>query len=59
MKILSEYFSDDNKRSSKVLYIGEKKFRVVVVDEMCANYATVFDNEEDAENYAEDWVMNK
>jgi nicotinamide riboside kinase len=57
MKLLSEYFSDDNNRIAQV-YHDKKEFVIKLVDKLKPNmdveYAVI--TEEYAESVAEDWV---
>lgn len=57
IKLLSEYFSDDNKRRATVSQdLTSKKIRVTAVSETGSAFTTMFDSEDDAEIFAEDWV---
>lgn len=57
LKLLSEYFSDDMKRRASVTQeLDTKKFRVAVVSETGTAFSTMFEVEDDAEQFAEDWV---
>lgn len=57
LKLLSEYFSEDMKRRATVtLELTTRKFRVAVVSETGSAFSTMFDVEDDAEQFAEDWV---
>ena len=57
-KEISGYFSDDQKRRSTVMYnLETKKFHVSVVSDSGTSFTSVYDTEEDAEQFAEDWVL--
>lgn len=57
MKPVSEYYSDDGQRRSSVLTRGSG-YRVATFDSYFEKLnEAYFDNLEDAENYAEDYVM--
>lgn len=57
LKLLSEYYSDDMKRRATVtLELTTKKFRVATVSDTGSAFSTMFDSEDDAEQFAEDWV---
>jgi hypothetical protein len=56
-KLLSEYSSDDEKRRATVSKdLTTKKYRVAVVSEMGTSFSSMFDDEDSAEQFAEDWV---
>lgn len=56
-KELSQYYSDDtNKKASIVKELGTKHYVVRVTSDTGSSFSTTFDNEEDAEQFAEDWV---
>ena len=57
MKLLSTYFSDDEKKKADVFRVKEKEYRVVLRDDTGTTYSVTFEAEEDAENYAESWVL--
>ena len=57
MKLISEYMSEDGKKTAKVYLIDEKAYTVVLKDDMGTHYKTVFMNLTMAENYAEDYVL--
>lgn len=57
LKLLSEYFSEDMKRRASVTQeLDSKRFRVAVVSETGTAFSTMFDTEDEAEQFAEDWV---
>jgi hypothetical protein len=57
LKLLSEYYSDDMKRRAAVaLDLTTKKIRVTTVSDTGTAFTTIFDGEDDAEQFAEDWV---
>jgi hypothetical protein len=57
-KELSEYISEDGKRRSTVLKNTEtKQFVVRATSDSGSVYTATYDSEEDAEQFAEDWVM--
>lgn len=56
-KELSQYYSDDtNKKASVVKELGTKSYIVRLTNDSGSSFSTTFDNEEDAEQFAEDWV---
>ncbi len=57
MKLLSEYMSEDGKKTAKVYFIDQKAYSVVLKDDMGTHYKTVFMNLQMAEDYAEDYVL--
>ena len=57
MKLLSTYFSDDEKKKADVFRVKEREYRVVLRDDTGTTYSVTFEAEEDAENYAESWVL--
>jgi hypothetical protein len=57
LKLLSEYFSDDMKRRSTVtMQLDTRKYRVATISENGTAFTTMFDVEDEAEQFAEDWV---
>ena len=59
LKPLSEY-TDGNRTGQVFLTEGKNRYMVLLYQaDMDYNEAQHFNNEEDAENCAEDWVMNK
>jgi hypothetical protein len=57
MKLLSTYYSNDEKKKAEVFFVSEYNYRVVVRDGSGSYFSTTFANEESAENYAESWVL--
>lgn len=57
MKLLSEYMSDNEKRTAKVFYESKELYTVITKDDMGNHYRTSFLNMQKAEDYAEDWVL--
>ncbi len=56
-KELSEYFSDtSNKRASVVKELGTNNYIVRAINDSGSVFSTTFNTEDDAEQYAEDWV---
>jgi hypothetical protein len=56
-KQLSEYYSDDTKkRASVIKEIGTNKYIVKLINDSGSVFSATFDNEDDAEGYAEEWV---
>jgi hypothetical protein len=59
IKIISEYLSDDGKRTSTVYKVLEDgDYRVSVKNESGSNFSSSFDSVDTAEDFAEDWVKN-
>lgn len=58
MKLLSEFISDNGKRKAKV-YVVDGTFYVSADTETGTTYRADFHNEQSAENFAEDWVLQK
>lgn len=57
-KELTTYFSDDQKRRSTVLFnLETKQFHVTVISDSGTSFTSVYDKEEDADQFAEDWVL--
>lgn len=57
-KELSTYFSKDQRRRSTVLFnLETKQFHVTVTSDSGTSFNSVYDTEEDAEQFAEDWVL--
>lgn len=57
MKLLSTYFSDDQMRTAWV-FKKEAEFMVEVLDSINhKEYKYYFNNEQEAEDFAEDWVL--
>lgn len=57
MKLLSEYCSDNMSKKAKVFFVAEKNYRVIVNDDFGNVYNATFKNLDDAEDYADDWVL--
>lgn len=57
-KELSEYFSDDNtKRASVIKEIGTNRYIVKLINDSGSAFSAIFETEDDAETYAESWVV--
>ena len=56
MILLSEYFSDDGRKTAKVTKQGKWFVAEMVQDDKIVDHVTTF-NEEEAEAAAEDWVL--
>lgn len=57
-KEISEYYSDDtNKKASVVKELGSGQYVVRLMNDTGSAFSATFDKEEDAEAYAEDWVL--
>ena len=60
MITLSSYISDDEKRKATVFRDqNDGKYYVSMTNEFGTSFRADFSSEEDAEIFAEDWVMNK
>lgn len=58
IKVLSEYFSNDNRRSAKIyVLLPQKEYNVSVMNEAGSSFTSMFENINDAEDFAENWVM--
>lgn len=58
MKELSNYFSEDMTKQATVYHIKEEKcYKVVVKSETGTTYNTTFGTEDEAEQFAESWVL--
>lgn len=57
MKLLSEYMSDDGKKTSKVYYETKEQYIVITGDDLGNFFRSEFATMQTAENYAEDWVL--
>jgi hypothetical protein len=57
MKFISEYSSDELTKTAKVYYRDERDFTVIVKSDTGTYYNVSFNNIQDAEDYAEDWVL--
>jgi hypothetical protein len=56
-KELSEYFSDtSNKRASVVKELGTNNYIVRSINDSGSVFSTTFNTEDDAEQFAEEWV---
>lgn len=58
---LSKFYSDDGKRTATIYRIlGEKqKFSVSVVNDSGNSFTALFETALDAENFSEDWVLQR
>lgn len=55
---LSTFYSDDGKRTAKVIRLLETKiFQVSVTNDSGSSFNCRFETLLDAENFAEDWVL--
>jgi len=60
MITLSSYTSDDEKRKATVFRDqNDGKYYVSMTNEFGTSFRADFSSEEDAEFFAEDWIMNK
>ena len=60
MITLSSYTSDDEKRKATVFRDqNDGKYYVSMTNEFGTSFRADFSSEEDAEIFAEDWIMNK
>lgn len=57
MKLLSEYMSEDEKKTAKVYYETKESYMVITRDDNGCHYTTKFISMRLAENFAEDWVL--
>lgn len=58
IKVLSEYFSNDDRRSAKLyVLLPQKEYNVSVMNEAGSSFTSTFENIDDAEDFAENWVM--
>jgi hypothetical protein len=57
MMPISEYESFDGKKTSSVYYRDEKEYVVETKSDTGTHYSSTFKNLNDAEDYAEDWVL--
>lgn len=56
-KQLSEYFSDSKHRRASVFKeLGTGHYITQLVNDSGSTFSTTFNSEEEAEQYAEDWV---
>ena len=58
MKILSEYYGKDIDREAHI-YLDEKFFKVRVRNETGSYFVAFFNNIDDAENFAENYVLGE
>ena len=56
---MSEYSNDELTKTAKVYHRGERDFTVIVKSDTGTYYNVSFNNIQDAEDYAEDWVIKK
>ncbi len=57
-KQLSDYYSDDSKKTASVIKeLGTGRYIVRLVNDAGTAFSTTFDAEDDAEKFAEDWVL--
>ena len=56
MKILSEHYGKDIDREAHV-YLDEKFYKVRVRNEFGSYFVAFFNNVQEAENFAESWVL--
>ena len=57
-KQLSEYFSDDKKKTASVVKeLGTNRYVVRLMSDTGSAFSASFETEEDAEGYAEEWVL--
>lgn len=57
-KELSEYYSDDSgKKASVVKELGTGRYIVRLMNDSGSAFSASFETEEDAEAYAEDWIL--
>ena len=58
MRELSNYFSEDMKKQATVFHIKEENvFKVVAKSDSGTHYNTCFGTEDEAEQFAEEWVL--
>jgi hypothetical protein len=58
-KLISEFYSEDQKRTASIIKeLGSGKYRVSVKSESGSTFSALFENEDDAESYAETWVTH-
>lgn len=58
MKILSEYYGTDIDREAHV-YLDEKFFKVRMRNELGTYFVAFFKSQQEAENYAENYVLGE
>ena len=57
-KELSEYFSDDSAKTATIVKeLGTNRYIVRLMNDSGSAFSASFDSEEDAEAYAEEWVL--
>lgn len=57
-KQLSHYFSEDKKKSASVIReLGTGHYVVKMISDSGSAFSASFETEDDAEAYAEDWVV--
>ncbi len=57
-KLLSEFFSEDKTRVATVRHeLGTKNYSVSVTNESGHAFSATFETEDDAEQFAEEWVL--
>ena len=57
-KLLSEFYSDDQKRRATVSQdLTTRQFRVAVVSDSGSAFSSMFETEDAAEEFAEQWVQ--
>lgn len=56
---LSSFFSEDGRRKAIIYRVlgGDTKYSVSIMNESGSNFSSDFNTLEDAENFAEDWVL--
>ena len=57
MTVISEHKSEDGKKTATVYYRQGKQFVVESKSDTGTHYSSTFKNLNDAEDYAEDWVL--
>lgn len=56
-KEMSEYFSEDGtKRASVIKELGTKRYVVRLINDAGSSFSATYENIDEAESYAEDWV---
>lgn len=57
-KQLSEYYSDDHKKKASIIKeLGTKRYVVQLINDSGSAFSASFDTEDEAEQYAEEWVV--
>lgn len=60
IKLVSEYIGEENNRSASVYKdLETKEYKVSIRNESGTYFTAMFDSIDDAEDYAENWVMDK